>query len=215
MSTGIIILNGPPSSGKDEIAKYLAGRYGAEHMEVKELLTDAAVRAAGVSRKLWDALYEREYKEIPTPYLHINGVRVSPRQWMIHISEKVFKPLFGKGVFGEAAANKLNYSGDLSADRLVVFSDGGFIEELVPLSKVCYPARKNFHIARIHRYDASLKELGWGEDSRGYLHIKDGLEGRAKDFDNLEGKLISCAEEIWSWYTGPRNGKRVIDSLPF
>ncbi len=90
----IIVLNAPPLSGKDDISTYLCdGRPNLHHEEVKELLFEVAVRTAGISRDLWDAMYTRRYKEIPSPYLMIDGVNVSPRQWMIHCSEKVIATL--------------------------------------------------------------------------------------------------------------------------
>ena len=47
----------------------------------------------------------------------------SPRDAMIHMSENVLKPLFGKDVFGIMAAKSLE-------DGVNIFSDGGFAEEV-------------------------------------------------------------------------------------
>lgn len=188
----IVVLNAPPSSGKDQIAEYLAEEYGAVHVEVKELLFQVAVRAAGVTRPLWDALYTREYKEIPTPYLMINGVSVSPRQWMIHCSENVIKPTFGKDAFGRAAVQDL-INRRLRPGSVVVFSDGGFKEEIANLSDFANEGGGEFFLARITR-----KGYGWGNDSRSYLYL-DGMKGREADFENLENQLVDCAEDIWMW----------------
>ncbi|MCL6409130.1 hypothetical protein EXT70_26320, partial [Dickeya dadantii] len=108
----LVNLNGPAGCGKDalcdEIEQYVnTPGYEVIHMEFKELLFDIAIRSSGVSRKLWFALYEREYKERPCPYLQINGENVSPRDWMIHCSENIMKPTFGNDVFGKAFAAKL------------------------------------------------------------------------------------------------------------
>lgn len=193
MSNGIkvLVLNAPPMSGKDQIAKYFAEEYGAIHLEVKELLFQIAVRASGVSRPMWDAMYTREYKEIPSPYLMINGVNVSPRQWMIHCSETVIKPLFGKDAFGKAAVEDL-INRKLRPNSVVVFSDGGFREEIGSLSD--FAANEGgFYLARIHRdgYD-------WGSDSRNWLYL-DNLQGKETDVKNEEGMLVQCAEQIWNW----------------
>lgn len=188
----ILILNAPPQSGKDEIAEYLSENYGAVHMEVKELLFQVAVRAAGISRPLWDALYQRDYKEVPTPYLMINGVTVSPRQWMIHCSEKVIKPLFGKNAFGKAAVQEL-INRKLRPNSVVVFSDGGFREEIGSISDFAHATDGGFYLARVHRegYD-------WGSDSRNWLYL-DNLQGKEIDIKNEEGMLAQCAEDIWDW----------------
>lgn len=198
----IIILNAPPMSGKDDIAEYLSVEHGAIHLEVKELLFQVAVRAAGITRPLWEALYTRDYKEFPTPYLQINGVAASPRQWMIHCSEKVIKPLFGKDAFGKAAVQDL-LKRDLRPGSVVVFSDGGFLEELVPLAQYAQEQGGSLVLARIERYG-----YGWGNDSRSYLYLKEnGVPGYEKDFWNSEGALASCAEEIWNWAAKIHNKK--------
>ncbi|QPI14686.1 hypothetical protein GECvBMG_gp142 [Salmonella phage GEC_vB_MG] len=188
----IIVLNAPPLSGKDDISTYLCdGRPNLHHEEVKELLFEVAVRTAGISRDLWDAMYTRRYKEIPSPYLMIDGVNVSPRQWMIHCSEKVIKPLFGKSAFGKAAVEKLKQS--YANDEVIVFSDGGFPEEIQELSDHAYATGGEFFLARIHR-----KGYDWGNDSRNWLYL-DGIRGHEKDFDNKEGKLTDCAESVLEW----------------
>ncbi|UGV21686.1 methyltransferase [Cronobacter phage EspYZU08] len=188
----IIVLNAPPLSGKDDISTYLCdGRPNLHHEEVKELLFEVAVRTAGISRDLWDAMCTRRYKEIPSPYLMIDGVNVSPRQWMIHCSEKVIKPLFGKSAFGKAAVEKLKQS--YANDEVIVFSDGGFPEEIQELSDHAYATGGEFFLARIHR-----KGYDWGNDSRNWLYL-DGIRGHEKDFDNKEGKLTDCAESVLEW----------------
>lgn len=190
----IIILNAPPQSGKDEIAEYLSDNYGATHMEVKELLFQVAVRAAGISRPLWDALYQREYKEIPTPYLMINGVNVSPREWMIHCSEAVVKPTFGKEAFGNAAVQEV-INKHLRPRSTVVFSDGGFIEEARPLAEYAQAVGGELVLARIER-----PGYGWGKDSRRYYYLEEnGVKGREDDFISHEGRLVDCAEDIWEF----------------
>lgn len=191
----IIVLNAPPQSGKDEISAYLCkGNPNIHHEEVKELLFEVAVRSAGISRELWDSLYTRRYKEKPTPYLMIDGFFASPREWMIHCSENVIKPLFGKSAFGTAAVEKLKKKYDTHED-VVVFSDGGFKEEIAALSAYAASTGGHFFLARIHR-----KGYDWGNDSRNWLYLEEnGIGGHEKDFDNLEGGMIDCAEEILEW----------------
>lgn len=195
----ILILNAPPLSGKDQIAKYLVDNHGAYHMEVKEMLFEVAVRTAGISRSLWNALYERDFKEVPCPYLIVKGKQVSPREWMIHCSENVIKPMFGKDAFGKAAANKikeLQKDGTIKPYQLIVFSDGGFIEELEPISQTTTLPSDDFFLARITRpgYD-------WGNDSRSYVYLGT-MAGNERDFTNEEGKMDQCAEEILKWVKG-------------
>lgn len=203
----IINLNGPAKSGKDTLCKGLIesfdrDQYVVIHMEFKELLFDIAVRTAGITRKLWDALYEREYKEKPCPYLLINGDRVSPRQWMIHCSENVMKPVFGEDVFGKAFVNKLK---EVEAEMIlgedqelvVVVSDGGFLEESIPVVETV--GVDNYFLVRIHRFDESGEEYSFAGDSRRYLFAKefpDGLTVSDTDIVNLEGNVQGTVNNI-------------------
>lgn len=195
----VICLNAPMNSGKDEIADYFVKNKGAYKMEIKELLFEIAVRSAGITRKLWDALYSREYKELPTPYLIVNGFHVSPRQWMIHISENVMKPVFGKSVFGDALANKIKDL-NLPIDSVIVLSDGGFKEEALPIIDLV--GVDGYRLVRIHRYDEQGEEFGWGNDSRSYLRKEAlGIDIHELDAHNMHNKMLECADEIWNWAT--------------
>lgn len=190
----IIVINAPPRSGKDEICKLLVKESpNVAHEEVKELLFQIAVSSAGITRPLWDALYTREYKEKPTPYLQINGVQCSPREWMIHCSETIVKPHFGKSAFGRAAVERLK--NNYASDEIIIYSDGGFAEELAELSDYAYGTGGEFFLARVHR-----EGCDWGNDSRTWLSLADnGIFGHERDFENQEGLLHVCAEEIFEW----------------
>lgn len=198
----IIALNAPANSGKDEIAKYLSKTYGTVHMEIKELLFEVAIRAAGVSKKLWEALYEREYKERPCPYLMVNGQSVSPREWMIHCSENLMKPIFGDTVFGDALRKKLEamekaHTGE--EELVVVLSDGGFVAEALP--NMDYVGVENYYLARVQRVDENgdPSKYGFGADSRRFLYAKDfGFSIWAVDWENRPNELETLAEEIYA-----------------
>lgn len=200
----IINLNGPAGCGKDALCDLLVQQaspgYRIVHMEFKELLFDVAIRAAGVSRKLWFSLYEREYKERPTPYLQVNGVSVSPRDWMIHCSENVMKPTFGNDVFGKAFAKKLTELADstpVSEKLIVVVSDGGFIEESIPVVETVGP--DNYFLIRIHRLHKDGREYDFGGDSRRYIfnhEFPDHLRMEETDIMNEEGDIEGTVRKI-------------------
>ena len=80
---------------------------------------------------------------------------VSPRNAMIHMSENVLKPLFGKDVFGIMAAKSLE-------EGVNVFSDGGFAEEVqCILDEV---GERNFLLVHVTRDGCSF-----AGDSRDYV----------------------------------------------
>lgn len=189
----ILVLNAPPGAGKDAICSYLCENIsGVFHEEVKKLLFEVAVRSSGVSKDLWNSLYDRRYKEKPCPYLQIDGEHVSPREWMIHCSENVIKPIFGQNAFGKAAVENLKKNHQEA--WLVVFSDGGFKEEILELSNYAYETGGKFFLARIHR-----EGCDWGNDSRNWLCL-DGIRGYERDFENIDGKMEECAKSIHKWF---------------
>lgn len=199
----VINLNGPAMSGKDALAKEICfNLHGTEigvHVEFKEMLIDIAIRTAGINRELWDALYHRDYKEVPQPYFVVAGKQVSPRNWLIHISEDVVKPVFGEAVFGEALAKKLIDVEKSLPDYNVTFviSDGGFPDEAVPVMNA---AGGNFNLIKLTRKNPETgKDLTFEGDSRRYLSPEDfGSEQKFNFFEveNVNGDLSGTARKI-------------------
>lgn len=188
----IIVLNSAPGGGKDTIASYIVNHVtGAYKAEVKALLFDLAIRMSGLNRETWFALYnDRRFKESPCPYLVVAGKQVSLREYLIHISEHVMKPLFGNYFFGKQSAQRL--ANLFEGNETIVFSDGGFIEEVKELSELAYSTNGHFFLVRVHR-----GEDDWKNDSRGWLHLSENnIRGVSFDVTNEEGKMEECAEEI-------------------
>lgn len=201
----VINLNAPPQAGKDTLCQLLKEkinnpRFTVVHMEFKSMLFDVAIRAAGLTPKLWFALYEREYKERKCPYLLVNGEQVSPRDWMIHCSENIMKPTIGKDVFGQAFANSLQELQKNSApgeELVVVVSDGGFIEESIPVVNLVDP--DNYFLVRIHRRKEDGSEYNFDGDSRRYLYAKEfpqNLRPFETDIMNEEGDAEGTVQKI-------------------
>lgn len=162
-TTKVVILNAPPSSGKDEVAKTFlkfntpaprgtANSVMFSHKEFKSQLIRLAKTIWGIPDDLWDQLYARENKETPSPFLG----NMSPRQALIHTSETVIKPNYGTQYFGHFAAKTLNQG------IVNVFSDGGFPDEVIPV--VDAVGMENILIIRIHR-----PGFDFSSDSRDYL----------------------------------------------
>lgn len=214
----VVNLNAPPGAGKDTICEALqtvfsGDKYFVVHMEFKELLFDVAVRTSGVTRKLWDAIYDRIYKEQPSPYLLVNGKNVSPRQWMIHCSENVMKPIFGEDVFGKAFAKKLadlheamgHELNEMEKELVIVISDGGFLDESLPV--VDYVQADNYFLIRLHRLKDDGTEYDFAGDSRRYLYAKEFPHGsipHETDILNVEGEVLGTAQKIVDFVEGIR-----------
>lgn len=202
----VIVLNAPMKSGKDYLADLLVGimdqkSIPAAHREVKEMLFSVAIKAAGITPQLWAAIYDRHYKEEPSPYLMIDGKHVSPREWMIHCSEDLIKPMFGKHAFGDAAVNALRKDYP-EGEGVIIYSDGGFIEEVERLSEYAYSTGGDFMLVRVHR-----EGYGWGIDSRSYLNLAlNSVRGYEMDIDNKEGRALECAETIAEVFFAVKEG---------
>lgn len=168
--TQIVVFNGPPNCGKDTAALLMKEYLGSQEVNLcsfKKTLIELAVKLSGLSSKQWEDIYTRELKDVVDWRLRVQGVAVSPRVYIIWISEEVMKPIFGLGFFGTQSANQIDqYS-------INCFSDGGFAPELDALmwrtaqleDYFCYP---EVIVVRIHRDGCTFKN-----DSRGYLAEED------------------------------------------
>lgn len=135
----IVIFNAPGGAGKDSICKYMNKNLTYfTHLEIKAKLFELVKCISGISDQKWESIYTEELKEIPTPLL--GGL--SPRQFMIKVSEEVIKPNFGSDYFAQTAIKALK--GGLNG-----FSDGGFYCELDEMIKVV--GIENLLVVRIHR----------------------------------------------------------------
>lgn len=154
-TTGVIILNGPPLCGKDTIADKmiendLAGDFFK--LQYKDKLIKLTRVAYSLTEDQWDEIYTRDRKEVPTPLLWGR----SPREALIHMSETVIKPAFGRDYFGKAAADNIQYN------KVNVFSDGGFPEEIAPLIELV--GVNHLVVVRLHADGCS-----YDGDSRSYF----------------------------------------------
>jgi hypothetical protein len=120
----------------------------------------------------------------------IGGLHLSKREVLIHMSENVIKPSFGKDAFGKALVSQLPYVG------VVFISDSGFPEELQPV--INHVGADNVLVVRIQRQGCTFKG-----DSRNYLE-PDMFEQDVKFIQILnngteEGFKHQVEEEVGRW----------------
>jgi hypothetical protein len=168
----VILLNGPPESGKDTIAHVLETLIGESAvLKFAQPIIDHMQSTYGVS------CVDGEDKNQPCEAL---GGK-SRRQYAIDWSEDWIKPRFGVDWFGRQALA----AATSSRAEVVVFSDSGFIDESIPVVKAL--GLHNCIQVRLTRPGCDFSN-----DSRSHWHItnlpfynfhndgpKDGLHARA------------------------------------
>jgi hypothetical protein len=119
----IIVFNGPPGTGKDEACLFFKQK-GFTHLSFKYHLFRATTEFYDVSLEWFmDGYDDRAIKERPEYCL--DGF--SRREALIYVSEEIIKPMYGKDYFGVMSAKEIIDTQDYC------FSDGGFVEELIPI----------------------------------------------------------------------------------
>lgn len=161
----IIIFNGPAGCGKDESVNYLQRQYDVYPFSFKDRLTKITREIYGISPRDWSEWYTREGKELPREEL--DGK--SCRQALIHVSEDIIKPNFGKDYFGKVEARRINSMFHAEEGSVVACSDGGFNEEVVPFVEMF--GEENVYIVQIQRDGCSFKG-----DSRNWIDSEAILE---------------------------------------
>lgn len=148
----IILFNGPPRAGKDEAADFFKTK-GFKHLSFKYQLYKETIKYFDVKESWFmDRYNNRAEKEVPSALLG----HMSVREAMIYVSEEVVKPKRGLNYFGKLVADEIEDGKDYC------ISDGGFIDELVPvINKV---GSDNFVLVQLTR-----EGCDYSTDSRRYF----------------------------------------------
>lgn len=159
----IILVNGPPSSGKDTAAKALMahGALGSHRVLMDRLSMPIKRAFAGMMQSNIDQYgnvfpYESEKEKI------IPMLGKSYRQWQIDFSEKFMKPNYGEAVFGELLVKRINRRFQKNISDIIVIPDAGFEIEVKTLYREYAP--KDILLIRCFR-----EGFTFNKDSRSYI----------------------------------------------
>lgn len=154
----VVVMNGPPGSGKNTLADFIRGATQAVHMEFKRKLIEIALMVSGVSVSDWEYWF---YHDKEQPHDALGGH--SCRSFLIMVSEEMIRPHMGSAYFGLAAAEELKmYLPGVG----VVFSDSGFGDEFQCVVDVA--GAENVIVVQLHR-----EGHDFSNDSRAYLKRDD------------------------------------------
>lgn len=187
----VIILNGPPGSGKDTIGE---AWINTRDFSITKHLNAFKVPMFRIAAEVLDMSYHdflgnynenREWKEKKRPEWGDRSVR----DLMIHISEVFVKPFFGSDYFGKISADVVRqYQGFQGNRHVIVFTDGGFPFEIEELEKE-FPVQ----VIQLHREGCDFTG-----DSRSYVECKRGsiiLENNETIHEAVE-KLQKIIESV-------------------
>ena len=210
----VVILNAPPGAGKDSLAfddewcfevgntllcDYYADKgipYIDSHTSISfkygmfEVLRPILTVGIGEdgADEFFDRYQDRDLKE--QPWDKLSGM--SPRQFMIFLSENFMKVAFGKEVFGKYTAQKVKDS----PSSFIILSDCGFAEEVDEVVKAV--GAENVHI-----FQWSADGCSFNGDSRRYLTRGDVADGvrfvmlpHNTKKDNKEGWRAACLQRV-------------------
>lgn len=190
--SNVIILNGPPDSGKDKSADYIVEKYGYKKLEMKGALRRLAHKIAAlylpVTMNTEDFCWSLENdKVMKDEYRATAFGNRTWRQFLIYLSEEVCKPIFGNDIFSLAAHKAILDSG---SDR-IVFSDGGFQIEYDTL--VSLLPKTPVTLVHVHR-DGCAFTTSKAKDSRRY--ITPSQEQRFFTLTNIEGDFENSHKQL-------------------
>lgn len=182
MSKFTILLNGPAGSGKDTIADMMAQVFSGidkvQRLAFKDELYRKTSEHFGLNLEWFKEMAtDRVLKEANNNKILLDGKPISPRSALIHVSENIIKPLYGKGYFGACLAAKL-------INGINIVSDSGFYEETLEVLQLS-------PIGSVIVVNVERDNLTFAGDSR-YSLNKDGLRDfctKSIEYIGLEYKV--------------------------
>lgn len=159
MTRLVVVLNGPPCSGKNYITDQLI-----KHLAISDITSEELMFKTGLYKEtakqyfmpyygFVDLATNRTTKDLPNERL--GGI--SPREALINVSENYIKPLLGKDYFAKELLE------NIKDKDVYIISDGGFKEEIQTL--IDSPK-----ISRLLLVQLMAPGCFFEGDSRSYIH---------------------------------------------
>lgn len=193
----IILINGPPRSGKDTAGEIIHGilntRKGPDHItphldKFAELVKERAHGLYGLVDQDGPlfASYFEDVKDQPRSEF----LGLTPRQAYIAVSETYYKPTHGENIFGRLMLERIR-SFHKGRCGVVILTDSGFAPEAQVL--IDEYGAGNVFLIRLHRPGFDFEG-----DSRGYIHLDgiDSVDVTATTVEELRSELKTLFKRI-------------------
>lgn len=122
----LVLISGPPRSGKNRAGACLAERLDADHFALSNMLKHLTHQHFGMGAELPPLEFESCKDK---PMIEFGGM--TPRQSYIMFSEKHLKPRYGNDYLGRVGGNRIKSNKDKG--RISIVSGVGFIDEIRPM----------------------------------------------------------------------------------
>jgi hypothetical protein len=179
----ILLVNGPPASGKDTVGEFLPGIH---HEKFAKPLRDAVKAFHGWSEETLE--WQKRTDNTTRPFL-------------IALSEQIVKILLGEGYFGLACGDRIQREWSRHGGKLnVVITDAGFQPEL---DAFCERVQDFEPEAKFELWRLSRPCCSYAEDSRGPVTLQEKY-GRTievrndHDIREFNNQVIALANEFFS-----------------
>ena len=181
----IILLNGPPHSGKDTIGKLLA-----KHLSPRAVVEKFAqpIRDAACATFPW--ITEDHLDSLKDKPLWPNG-EPTLRQWMMAFSENFMKPQLGNATFARLLIRRIVNT----PAQFVVVTDSGFFEEALAMQRAYSP--DCILLCQIER-----EGYTFAGDSRGYIRLGPSdlkVRNEEDSADAAVNKILDALKERGWW----------------
>ncbi len=161
----LLLVNGPPRSGKDTVGSVLAEFFPGRVYITKmaKALKERTHALYGLFESGTGQPLSHDFFETVKDQPHAWFLGKTPREAYIAVSERLMKPLHGDAVWGDLLVEDIRLNEE-DAD-LVIVTDSGFAREAVPAIRAMGMA--NTTLVRLYRGDTSFSG-----DSRGYITLE-------------------------------------------
>jgi len=196
-SIHLILISGPPRTGKNRAGLLLATELGGDHFALSDYLKIETHKHYELDNAA-DVFYFEQTKDEKSSYFKGK----TPREAYIDFSENILKPRYGLGYLGEIARSRV--LDNINKKVISIVSGVGFYEEVYPLIVSANP-QNTVHIRIIN----SNGQSGCFTDSRKHLDFShlgvSEVELHHNDEDRFLNQVLKHLDEAFFLTDKPIN----------